>query len=372
MAKEDKPPPKKGLPSLLKTVGKAHPAVRVIDTLNTLKSLTPSDKEFEEITERVSSENQDLINKVLEIIVPDYSSEKDVDLDAYYNKGLRQFAKKQIGKAVNPKNLSTIVNEEGLPTLLYHATASPKQFSEFDLTIPGWRGKQLEKPYQFLSTSTDRTGVQRWHPKGREKTKEEYIQEYLDGDMPFESEETFAEGARTIPGMRRVEKIFDYRNPDHIKELKEDDLERYKKRLEDVRKNPSYPVTLEEVKKEYSKKTHPHFGKEDYKRILNNNKSNHKVLIDSYLKNIEGIKNEAPYHELKKGYFTHIEPRVQQLKDLGFDAFTTQESGFNIMLTDPKEQFVPLFDPERKGKIGKYTKGGVIRNPNGDYSPRDI
>ena len=42
------------------------------------------------------------------------------------------------------------------------------------------------------------------------------------------------------------------------------------------------------------------------------------------------------------------------------------------MLTDPKEQFVPLFDPERKGKIGKYTKGGVIRNPNGDYSPRDI
>ncbi len=41
------------------------------------------------------------------------------------------------------------------------------------------------------------------------------------------------------------------------------------------------------------------------------------------------------------------------------EALFPRETGQNIMLTDPAEQFVPLFDPEKKNPIG-YTHGGKI------------
>ena len=62
---------------------------------------------------------------------------------------------------------------------------------------------------------------------------------------------------------------------------------------------------------------------------------------------------------IEKGDWQEIEREKNRLKELGFDAFTTSESGQNIMLTDPSEQFIPLFDPEKKNPMG-YTHGGKI------------
>ena len=47
------------------------------------------------------------------------------------------------------------------------------------------------------------------------------------------------------------------------------------------------------------------------------------------------------------------------MRKLGYDAFTTRESGTNIMLFNPDEQFVPLFDPLKKSTIGFSTGGGL-------------
>ena len=47
------------------------------------------------------------------------------------------------------------------------------------------------------------------------------------------------------------------------------------------------------------------------------------------------------------------------IRKLGYDAFTTIESGKNVMLFNPNEQFIPLFDPLKKSTIGFSTGGGL-------------
>ena len=65
--------------------------------------------------------------------------------------------------------------------------------------------------------------------------------------------------------------------------------------------------------------------------------------------------------ELSTGNWIKTEDRMVQhaLKQLGYDAFTTIESGMNVMLFNPNEQFIPLFDPLKKSAIGFSTGGGL-------------
>ena len=65
--------------------------------------------------------------------------------------------------------------------------------------------------------------------------------------------------------------------------------------------------------------------------------------------------------ELNTGNWLKTEDHEVQhaLKQLGYDAFTTIESGKNVMLFNPNEQFIPLFDPLKKSTIGFSTGGGL-------------
>ena len=73
--------------------------------------------------------------------------------------------------------------------------------------------------------------------------------------------------------------------------------------------------------------------------------------VDELLKPFKESKN---YNKLKENIqkgdwkFIELERIKDRLKELGYDAFTTSEYGKNVMLFNPKEQFIPLFNPLNK------------------------
>ena len=352
-----KKPPKKGLPALLK---KAHPALTVIDTL---MRLSPSEEEFKGITERIAEENMDLVNKVLKIILPDPRQEIDWEegTGGYVDdEGLRRFAKEQIKKAPNPKGLRTVVDKRGLPRLIYHATHSPEPFKEFH-TESRW-GDKDKSTQGFLSTGTDRREMQRWHRGkdggfrkviGHEPDEEGYYDKPVYGEI--------AEGARTLPGIVRAKNIFDHRNPEHLKMLRdsliEDEVNVLKYYL-DAKGTQS--VNIEELREQYRGKDGIiRASEEAIQEHLDSNIDMRNRGIEKARHSIEKLKEPRSMRHIEKGDWQEIEREKNRLKELGFDAFTTSESGQNIMLTDPAEQFVPLFDPEKKNPMG-YTQGGKI------------
>jgi hypothetical protein len=353
-----KKPPKKGLPALLK---KAHPALTVIDTL---MRLSPSEEEFEGITERIAAENMDLVNKVLKIILPDRPHAGAGPLTD--DTGLRQFAKEQIKKAPNPKGLRTVVDERGLPRLIYHATSSPDPFDEFHTKsrFKDDKGNQFATTRGFLSTGSDREQMQRWHPKTR-PTKVLSVADIVDHNveaMNAESgKEIYKEGARTIPGMVRAKNVFDHDNPEHIEMLRNSLIEQevgvLKSWLE-----PKGPmaVTMEKLKEAYRHGDGViRASQETLQEQLDHNIMMQDLMAKKARDNIDYMKQSNFLDDIRRGHWMAIEDKRRYLKGLGFDAFTTRESGQNIMLTDPAEQFVPLFDPEKKNPMG-YTKGGKI------------
>ena len=353
-----KKPPKKGLPALLK---KAHPALQVIDMM---MRLSPSEEEFEGITERIAAENMDLVNKVLKIILPDRLSKYMAPLEhpgggsLTDDTGLRQFAKKQIKKAPNPKGLRTVVDERGLPRLIYHATSSPKPFDEFHTKsrFKDDKGNQFATTKGFLSTGSDREQMQRWHPKTRPNVNlETAIREAESG------KEIYKEGARTIPGMVRAKNVFDHDNPKHIEMLRNSLIEQevgvLKRWLEP---EGSMSVTMEKLKEAYRHGDGViRASQETLQEQLDHNIMMQDMMAKKAREKIDYMKQSNFLDDINRGHWMAIEDKRRYLKGLGFDAFTTRESGQNIMLTDPAEQFVPLFDPEKKNPMG-YTQGGKI------------
>ena len=363
---------KRGLKSLLR---KAHPLVRAIDTISVLNelvepqssyvsdTLTPSEEKFKGITERIAEENMDLVNKVLEIILPDPRHEMDWEegTGKYVDdEGLRRFAKEQIKKAPNPKGLRTVVDKRGLPRLIYHATHSPEPFKDFH-TESRW-GDKDKSTEGFLSTGTDRREMQRWHRGkeggfrkviGHEPDEEGYYDKPVYGEM--------AEGSRTLPGIVRAKNIFDHRNPEHLKMLRDSLIEDQVNVLKyylDAKGTQS--VNIEELREQYRGKDGIiRASEEAIQEHLDSNIDMRNRGIEEARHRIEKLKEPRSMRYIEKGDWQEIEREKNRLKELGFDAFTTRESGQNIMLTDPAEQFVPLFDPEKKNPMG-YTHGGKI------------
>ena len=64
---------------------------------------------------------------------------------------------------------------------------------------------------------------------------------------------------------------------------------------------------------------------------------------------------------IEKGHWVTLENEniKNQMRKLGYDAFTTRERGTNVMQYNPDEQFVPLFDPLKKKSVGFSTGGGL-------------
>ena len=73
--------------------------------------------------------------------------------------------------------------------------------------------------------------------------------------------------------------------------------------------------------------------------------------VDELLK---PFKESKHYNKLKENIqkgdwkFIELERIKDRLKELGYDAFTTKEHGKNVMLFNPEEQFIPLFNPLSK------------------------
>ena len=102
-------------------------------------------------------------------------------------------------------------------------------------------------------------------------------------------------------------------------------------------------------------------------------KENKKILKKYH--NDKGKLDKRFVSQIKEGDFNAIEDIqfLKVLKEKGYDSFTTFErEGTNIMLFNPKKQFVPLFDQKKTSKLG-YKKGGsmIQRNPN-PYKPKAI
>ena len=258
--------------------------------------------------------------------------EKPVDNRIDQPEGLRRFAKKQAD--VLGKDSSKILSEgkEGLPLLLYHRSIG-EPFKKFILQKEKMaeidRLKELDpmailppappgSDYPFLSTGLNRKGMDFWTN--------------MYDDAPVDSD--VKDNLRVLIGMGRVNKLFDYENPKHVDEV----------------------INL--LRKEKYKKFRKPKSKEKKER--------QQKIKDKFEDRLVILKER-----MLKGDYEEIENNLDTIRKLGYDSFSTFEEGKNIMLFEPNEQFVPLFDPLKKAVTG-FAKGGMVeRNPY-DYEPRGI
>jgi hypothetical protein len=256
--------------------------------------------------------------------------EKPVDNRIDQPEGLRRFARKQAD--VLGKDSSKILSEgkEGLPLLLYHRSRG-EPFKKFILQKEKMaemdRLKELDpmailppsppgSDYPFLSTGLNRKGMDFWTD--------------MYGDAPSDVKDNL----RVLIGMGRVNKLFDYENPKHVDGV----------------------INL--LRKEKYKRFKKPKSKENKKRQQNTK--------DKFEDRLVLLKER-----MLKGDYEEIENNLDTIRKLGYDSFSTFEEGKNIMLFEPNEQFVPLFDPLKKAATG-FAKGGMIaRNPY-DYEPKGI
>ncbi len=244
--------------------------------------------------------------------------------------GLRKFARKQAD--VLGEDSSKILSEgkEGLPLLLYHRSRG-EPFKKFILQKEKMaemdRLKELDpmailppsppgSDYPFLSTGLNRKGMDFWTD--------------MYGDAPSDVKDNL----RVLIGMGRVNKLFDYENTKHVDEV----------------------INL------LRKEKYKNFKKPKSKE----NKKRQQKTKDKFEDRLVLLKER-----MLKGDYEEIEDNLDTIRKLGYDSFSTFEQGKNIMLFEPNEQFVPLFDPLKKAATG-FAKGGMVaRNPY-DYEPRGI
>ena len=256
-------------------------------------------------------------------------------------KGLRLNTQKRLEENLSKKEAKRIIGEsDGLPTILFHSTTSKEAFPTFELKKIKESGKKEgHYGHDFLSTSTDPTvirifGLQRWlndlkpedhakYSKLMDKKWKTLTKDEKKWFMDISDLEERSRGARTIVGVGKVKKLFDYN--------KNEDRDVLLKYLEE--KNPVWDVRNSKTKK--------------YNDLSLANKISFKT-------------------NLKNGSWRFMEtPSVKEaVQELGYDAFTTTErGGKNVMLFNPKEQFIPIFDPKMQSTVGFNMGGSIKTNP---------
>ena len=255
-------------------------------------------------------------------------------------KALRLNAQKRLEESLGKEEAKKIIGEsDGLPTILFHSTSSKEPFPTFELKKIKESGKKEgHYGHNFLSTSTDPTVTNIFGIKGNLRGTPQDLSEYFKlrkkkwktltkderrwfEEMADSQEKT--RGARTIVGVGKVKKLFDYN--------KNEDRDVLLKYLEE--KNPVWDVRNSKTKK--------------YNDL-------------SLAKKISFKTN------LKDGSWRFMEtPSVKEaVQELGYDAFTTTErGGKNVMLFNPKEQFIPIFDPKMQSTVGFNMGGSIKTNP---------
>ena len=261
-------------------------------------------------------------------------------------KALRLNAQERLEESLGKEEAKKIIGEsDGLPTILFHATSSKEPFPTFELKKIKESGeKEGHYGHNFLSTSTDPTVTNVFGLKKKLSGTPQDLSRYIKLSKKKWKTLTKAErrwfeemtdsqeksrGARTIVGVGKVKKLFDYNKIEDrnvlLKYLKE--------------KNPV--TTLHQWDGDG-------FGKPvKYNDLSPEEKLNLKT-------------------DLENGQWTFMEtPSIKKaIQKLGYDAFTTTERGAkNVMLFNPKEQFVPLFDPKMESTIGLNMGGSIKTNP---------
>ena len=224
---------------------------------------------------------------------------------------LRKFAEKQ-AEQLGPEDAAKIIGEgeEGLPLIMYHRV---RQGSEPFQKFKGRYEEDSPVAYDFISTGLSKKGMANWTRK---------VDSALEDWVPSPD----VGGERVAIGMGKVNKLFDHNNPDHVNDL------------------------FKQLRQNYEDENKELFAAFSYDR-----KYKKKKIQETEAKLKE--QKEA----VKRGRWQEIEDYdIQEaLKDLGYDSFTTIESGKNVMLLNPNEQFVPLFDPLKKSAIG-FSRGGGL------------
>ncbi len=226
-----------------------------------------------------------------------------------------------------------------LPYDLYHSPNSPETFKEWDVT---------RSPHgEFISFATDPGTTERFGLKGAKLSAVEGLKDY-------------PEGARTLMGKARVEKFFDFDDEKSVEEL-------YNHIATKKRE-----AALEALNKVKNRATNRQYWEDQYSHIPDPDERNDIInkamkVGQQQLKTWKEIGSPLDMvdnnllmlkKKLRSGDWDTIEKNLPALKQLGYDSFSTYEGGKNIMLTDPNKQFIPRFDPEKKGKIG-YKEGGL-------------
>ena len=271
---------------------------------------------------------------------------------------LREFAQKQI-EQLGPEDASKIIGEgeEGLPTLLYHSTKADEPFKKFKWSKQGEEAKEEIERGLYIQPGGIYGGTPDYN---------DFLATTLNKESPFIQQ--LHRKSRTLVGLGKVNKLFDFTNKKHVdsivKPLEKKDLKFLEERfpihekklkkdlkdfLEDIKPGGFYSKRDLALDKEFLK------SREDFLR-----KQIKELNLDKEKKSIQDRWKRAR-DEIEVGGWKALENEniKNQMRKLGYDAFTTRESGTNIMLFNPDEQFVPLFDPLKKSTIGFSTGGGL-------------
>ena len=239
---------------------------------------------------------------------------------------LRKFAEKQ-AEQLGPEDAAKIIGEgeEGLPLIMYHRV---RQGSEPFQKFKGRYEEDSPVAYDFISTGLSKKGMANWT-----------------GDLsPVHRLDREDSGERVAIGMGKVNKLFDHNNPDHVNDL-----------FKQLRQN-----YIDENKELFAR-----VWDIDPKKIMT--QKDNKLAAKNWKRRIQETEAKLKKQKelVKRGVWLEIEDYdIQEaLKDLRYDSFTTIESGKNVMLLNPNEQFVPLFDPLKKSAIG-FSRGGGLSSLN--------
>ena len=334
---------------------------------------------------------------------------------------LRKFAQKQ-AQQLGPEDASKIIGEgkKGLPLLLYHRIRGGREpFEKFMLAKDKSREWKLgrSKLHNFLSTGLSKKGMSKWTSSPTENL------ENITYKVQPETGERVIIGMGKVDKLfdhnnpKHIDDIIKFIR----KEKQKSAVKWHKKYLDDINPKKIRKEYLHEIKTLDGKIKNKHrfYGKQEVNpaakdlEIWEIDESNIPYFINTELpkghpkgrwigntpeelkKIVKDRQGRAKTdYDLKFGttldkskgklFGTHTPERISNdliqlrkelntgnwlktedheiqhaLKQLGYDAFTTIESGKNVMLFNPNEQFIPLFDPLKKSTIGFSTGGGL-------------
>jgi hypothetical protein len=304
---------------------------------------------------------------------------------------LREFAQEQ-AQQLGPEDATKILGEgeEGLPMLLYHRVIGGEEpFKNFILN-----------DYPFLSTGLSKKGMSKWtspvspgervaigmgkvnklfdhnNPdhvddviefisKDKQKNADYFYKKYLDEMNPKKIQKEYLHKIKTLDGKIKNKHRFYGKqevNPaaKHLEPWEIDDYHIYTELPKGHPEGKWWGNTPEQLKEIVKDRQETAKANYDTRFGTTLNTLNQKVF-GTYTPQRMGMELRELKKDLRKGDWMTIEDfNIQRaLKQLGYDAFTTIESGKNVMLFNPNEQFIPLFDPLKKSTIGFSTGGGL-------------